>query len=121
MSRPKDDADRLKKNRDDRRELLESIPSDLPDAFDELEETTSPAIHIHHHAPVAELPTRPLASPEPLPPPRAKQISESALEALPTTLETIPSSQRLWALVAVLIAAVAAYAISKGLWIPAAK
>ena len=111
MARPKDDADRLKQNRDTRRELLESIPSDFPEDFDELEEKTSPAIHINVHAAPkspAPPPGSPQASTAPLPPPRAKQISEAALE-------TLPKPHRLWALLALLAAALAAYAISKGL------
>lgn len=118
MARPKDDADRLKQNRDTRRELLESIPSDFPEDFDELEEKTSPAIHINVHAAPkspAPPPGSPQASTAPLPPPRAKQISEAALEAVPAALETLPKPHRLWALLALLAAALAAYAISKGL------
>lgn len=115
MPRPKDDADRLKKSRDESRKLLEGFPGGADDDFDEISEVTRPDIQIHVNPAVQRDEQRLLQEP-PVPPHGGKSPSHAALDALPGTLEAIPKNQRLWALVAILIAALAAYAISRGVW-----
>jgi hypothetical protein len=117
--RPKDDADRIKKNRDSRRELLEGLGEYTADD-DELSEVTKPDIQVHVHPAVQrdERHASPVASSSP-PVQRRKSgvsLTEQALGALPDTLDSMPKNHRLFALVAVLIAAIAAYAISRGIW-----
>lgn len=118
MPRPKEDADRLKRNRDERRELIDGFGTHSEDEFDELSEITRPDIKIElHHPPQL---ASPHASPVAIavPEPRQKSPSQSALDAVPATLDAIPNNQRIWALVALLVAAVVAYAISRGIWGP---
>jgi hypothetical protein len=115
LARPKDDADRLKKNRDERRELLDGFPGNFDDGdFDELSEVTKPDIQLHVHT-GGQATAHDAAA---MPPARAKSFSQDALDTVPTTLDTIPKHQRLWALLALLLAAVVAYAVSRGVWGP---
>lgn len=98
MARPKDDADNLSKNRQERRELLEGLS---PGDFEEISEVTQPNFHVHLPAP------RSPAPPPALPPPR------TALPSANDVLERLPPHHRLWAVLAVVAAILAAVLAGK--------
>lgn len=107
MPRPKNDADKLKQNRDERRDLIEGLADAAPDEFDELSEVTVPDIKL-------TLVTPPQAQPE-LPPPRQPSPSQSALETVSGTVDKLPAHHRLWFLLALVLAALAAYLVNQGI------
>ena len=100
MARPKDDADKLKQNRKERRGLLEGL-SDAD--FEDISEVTSPNVHVY-------LPPRSPA------PPAVQTPAGQPRPALPSAndvLERLPEHHRLWAVLAVVAAILAAVLAGK--------
>lgn len=97
MARPKDDADKLLKNRQERRELLEGL-SPYTDDLNEVSEVTVPEFHVH-------------VPPHPAPPPPRASLASS--ETLLGVLDRTPPKHRLWVVLAVVLAVLAAVLAGK--------
>lgn len=98
--RPKDDADRLQRERRERRELIDSVSDG---DFDEISEVTNPAIHLHVAPP-------PRVEEAPLPPPRSPLPSSDLFLG---TVDRLPKQHRLWAVLAAIAAVLAAVLAGK--------
>lgn len=94
MPRPKDDADKLKKDRQERRALLNGLQDS---DFEEISEVTNPAIHVH--LPPAKSPSPPPAAP----PPRSSLASS---ETVLSALDRLPTHHRVWVVLGIILAVV---------------
>lgn len=115
-----DDADKVRKNRDERRELIDGMANHSNDEFDDLSEVTRPDIKIelhqhrpstHHPAPYPAAPQVPGAGA-----PRERQPSSGTIAELSDTLDKLPSQHRLWAFLALVLALLVAYLVQRGVW-----
>lgn len=93
--RPKDDADKLKRDRKERRQLIEDIADS---DFDEVSEVTQPNIHL-------TLQQHPPPQPPP-PPPSPTRSTLASSETVLSTLDKLPAHHRIWAVLAIILAVV---------------
>ena len=110
MARSKDDADKLRQNRKERRELIQGLSSDGD--FDDISEVTQPDIHITVQTPPTPL-AQPPAEKVPSKPPRS---GWNVLYIITGSLDKLPTHHRLYAFLGLVVAALVAYLAYLGIW-----